>query len=78
MTPANPALTMSSQESKDHRLGLKLAETLGVKKSGNLYRTGWGLITPVRLVRSLRLMIDNNMKGSHEIQDTNSGPLRVG
>jgi hypothetical protein len=72
---------MSAQESKDHRLGLKLAETLGIKKSesGNLYRTGWGLITPVRLVRSLRLMIDNNnMKGSHEIQDTNSGPLRVG
>lgn len=72
---------MSTQESKDHRLGLKLAETLGIKKSesGNLYRTGWGLITPVRLVRSLRLMIDNsNMKGSHEIQDTNSGPLRVG
>lgn len=51
---------MSTQESKDHRLGIQLAEALGVKKSGNLYWTSWGLITPIRLVRSLRLMVDNN------------------
>ena len=49
---------MSAQESKDHRLGLQLAEALGIKKSGNLYWTSWGLITPIRLVRSLRLMIE--------------------
>ena len=51
-------MTMSAQELKDHRLGLQLAEALGIKKSGNLYWTSWGLITPIRLVRSLRLMIE--------------------
>jgi hypothetical protein len=48
---------MSTQESKDHRLGLKLAETLGIKREGNLYRTSWGMVTPIRLVRSLRNII---------------------
>ena len=48
---------MSAQESKDHRLGVKLAETLGIKREGNLYRTSWGMVTPIRLVRSLRNII---------------------
>lgn len=48
---------MSAQESKDHRLGLKLAETLGIKREGNLYRTGWGVKTPIGLVRTIRNII---------------------
>jgi len=50
---------MSTQESIDHRRGLKLAEALGIKKlkDQNLYNTSWGVKTPIGLVRTIRNII---------------------
>jgi hypothetical protein len=51
-------MTPDEQKIKDHKIGLQLAEALGLKKSGNLYMTSWGLKTPIGLVRSIRLIVN--------------------
>lgn len=66
---------MTTKEAAEHRLGQKIAETLGLKRveGTNLFRTGWGPQTPIRLVKTLRIMLKETPNHVvRELHTTNS------